>query len=377
MNHQNPAAVNATTTAAAPAAGEHRRPPPPRHRQDGRRQEQPQHQPVRQVERGAQQHPAGHRGRVRPHPAARGADGEQRHAPGQHGGEHAVRRHPDPHRTGQQHPERQRRAAPRPRRRARAASPRPRRTPTPRPAPSPRRRPRRRRGRSGPAPRRPGSTPGGWAPTCVVQCTGWSVRMWSANVASIVPHAGDPRHVVQVLLAAGQPLDDPALPAVDQRQRQRPHRRGHPRRGEQPPPAAASPPATGPHPTTATAVTTATGVPGPTCGSHCASSGGKGSSRFTPAGQQHPAHDRGRHDEHHRPLATAAPSPPGPTAGTRLDPDPATARIPVTGGPRATGRARPRRPAGPRAGHARRRRRRCRRARRRPARPGSGRRRAR
>ena len=40
-------------------------------------------------------------------------------------------------------------------------------------------------------------------------------------------------------------------------------------------------------------------MPGPTCGSHCASSGGNGEEDVHPAGEQRPAHDRGRDDQHH------------------------------------------------------------------------------
>ena len=193
-----------------------------------------------------------------------------------------------------------------------------------------------------------------------------------------VLHAGDPRHVVQVLLTAGEPLDDPSLPAVDQRERQRPHGRGHPRRGEQPPPRQRRrqrrPPSDDRDRGDGGDGRARAHVRQP-----LREQRGKGQQQVRPAGQQHPAHDRGGHDEHHcrRDRRGVAP---GATAGTRLDPDPArTAPDPVsvTGGPPATGRARRRRPAGPRAGRARRGRRRCRRARRRPARRGSARRRPR
>ena len=120
--------------------------------------------------------------------------------------------------------------------------------------------------------------------------------MWSANVASIAGYVVDPRDIVQVLLTAGQPLHDPALPSVDQGQPSvHTTAAAHAAASRCGQGSAAA--RAGPHATTATATTTATGVPGPACGSHCASSGGNGSNRFTPCGQQHPADGRGRDDE--------------------------------------------------------------------------------
>ena len=134
------------------------------------------------------------------------------------------------------------------------------------------------------------NAPGGWAPTCVVQNHVWSgstaeVRMCPANSRSSTGSAGAPgtscRYSSADVRRSTTPRCHPSTSASASvhKAAATPVSAGSARHGRRSAHA-------GPRATTTTATTTATGVPGPTWGSHCASSGGNGRYRVAPSARR-------------------------------------------------------------------------------------------
>ena len=174
------------------------------------------------------------------------------------------------------------------------------------------------------------NAPGGWAPTCVVQNQVWpgstaEVRMCAANSRSSTVSAGargtSCRYSSVVVRRPTTPRCQPSTsasahrPRAPRRPRPAPAARRHDRRSA----------SAGPRVTTATATTTAGGVPGPTCGSHSASSGGKGRNRWTPsASRRRPTTAAATHERARRCARPRRPAPARPARDRR------SLRIPCT-----------------------------------------------